>query len=99
MGVIGCRASSRHLDSPLAMVFEQLDVRIHHQSDQIDKFGLRLPAQLALRLATDNLASNDDSGCRESNGNERDADPRSSHESVLYESRFVKPILMLVVSR
>jgi hypothetical protein len=38
---------SRHFDSAFAMVFEQLGVRIDHQFDQIGKFRLGRPTQLA----------------------------------------------------
>src|SRR4029077_7783603 len=44
-------------------------------------------AQLALRCATDDVASNDEGGCRDSNDHERDTDPWSFHERILHESR------------
>ena len=60
------------------------------QSDWLKLRENRL-AQLARRRATDDLASDDDSGCRDRNDDERDADGRPSDETVLHNSGLLRP--------
>ena len=85
-----------HQVTPIIGAAKALE-RAVFQSDWLELGENRL-AQFALRRAADDLASNDDSDCRESNNDERDAEPRLFPESVLHRLRAIKSILTVAIT-
>src|ERR1051325_4650461 len=43
--------STGHFNSSFAVILEQLHIGIHHEADELAKFGFRLPAKLSARFA------------------------------------------------